>query len=148
MDDEKLFEMVEECVAFAVNRLENAQTLYPFAMFLDADDNIESLMHETEDEGQEHSYETLLERLKEQVKKEEIKAIALLARVTIPSHYSPAVPEGVRIHLEERRLSGQKIGARYLYVPYQLYKTAEIDAKITVKLHHPIPVAFEQEIFE
>ena len=143
MDDEKLFEMVEECVAFAVNRLENAQTLYPFAMFLDKDENIKSLMHE-EDEH-EKVYGTLLERLKTQ--KDEIEVLALLARVTIPSSFSPAVPEGMRIHIEERKHAGKKIGARYLYIPYQLYKTTETDAKITVKLHPPIPVSFPPEIF-
>ncbi len=144
MDDDKLFGMVEECVAFAVNRLENAQILYPFAMFLDKDEEIKSLLHEEDDH--ENVYEVLLEKLKLKAEKEEVEAIALLARVTIPSNFSPAVSEGIRIHIEERKHAGKKIGARYLYIPYELYKATEIDAKISVKLHPPIPVAFPQEV--
>lgn len=145
MDDEKLFEMLDECIAFAVNTLENVQTLYPFVMVVDENDNIGSLTNDELD--QEKRYEMLLEDLKEEVQKGQIQAIALLARVTIPEHFSPAVPEGIRIHIEEKKSSNEKISGRLLYIPYQLFKTPGDDAKLTVRLHDPIPVGIPSEIF-
>ncbi|MGA7964755.1 MAG: hypothetical protein WCB49_02455, partial [Gammaproteobacteria bacterium] len=75
-----------------------------------------------------------------------ITALAIIARVTIPKHYKAPVDDGLRIHLEERHKADDKIGGRFLYVPYQLF--ADSDAsKITIQLHNPIPVAFPPEIF-
>ena len=145
MDDEKLFEMVDECVGFAKSLLEESQTLYPFAMILDEDEEIQSMKNDAAD--QEESYELLLEALRSEAQKGQITAVALLARVTIPSAFSPAVPEGIRIHIEEKRSSGEKLAARFLYIPYQLYKTGENSTKVSVRLHDPIPVGFPSEIF-
>ena len=145
MDDENLFKMIETCVAFAVERLEKSEVLYPFAMLLERGENIESLKSDEDDH--EKSYVDLVEMLKTAVERDEVQAIALLARVSIPASFAPVVEEGIRIHIEERKFSDKKIGARYLYIPYQLYKTAEADSKVTVKLHPPIPVSFPQEIF-
>lgn len=145
MDDEKLFEMLDECVAYAVNTLENVRTLYPFAMVVDENDNIGSLNNDERDH--EKCYELLYEDLKEEAQKGQVRAIALIARVNIPDNFSPAVTEGLRIHIEEKGSSGEKIGARLLYIPYQLFKTPEDDAKLTVKLHDPIPVGIPSEIF-
>jgi hypothetical protein len=144
MDDEKLFEMLETCVASAVTALENEEPLYPFAMVLDTDNTARHVRNGEED--QQKRYERLLEMLRAEAQEKKIKAAALLARVTIPSGYSPAVPEGIRIHVEERSSSGEKLAARFLYIPYQLYRTEE-DAKVQVKLHNPIPVGFPSEIF-
>lgn len=144
MDDEKLFGMIETCIASAVQTLENAETLHPFAMVMDADGSTREVTNDEEDP--QMCYEKLLETLKREARQGEIKAAALLARVTIPSGYSPAVPEGIRIHIEERNDSGNKFAARFLYIPYQLYQ-AEDEGKIMVKLHNPIPVGFPAEIF-
>lgn len=145
MDDEKLFEMLDECVAYAVKTLESVQTLYPFAMVVDENDNIGSLNNDERDH--EKCYELLYEDLKEEVQKGQIRAIALIARVNIPENFSPVVAEGLRIHIEERGASKEKIGGRLLYIPYQLFKTPQDDAKLTVKLHDPIPVGIPSEIF-
>jgi hypothetical protein len=144
MDDEKLFEMLDECVKRAVTILENGETLKPFAMTLEADDTTQYLSLGEAD--QEKHYTLLLEALKAEAKQGQIKAAALLARVTIPEHFGPDVPEGIRIHVEERASSHDKIAARLLYIPYQLYRTQD-DAKIRVHLHHPIPVGLPSEIF-
>ncbi|MEA3373596.1 MAG: hypothetical protein U9Q62_07910 [Campylobacterota bacterium] len=145
MDDELLFSMVEECVGFAVERLENSQSLTPFAMAIDTTKTIKSFnSDEVEDDRR---YEQLLDILKAEVLKGEIEAIALLARVTIPSNFNPAVSEGLRVHIEERRSAHEKLSARYLYIPYQLYRSEKTGEKIMVKLHDPIPVGFPSEIF-
>ena len=145
MDDEKLFEMLDECVAFAKDRLETAHSLEPFAMYLDAAEQIQSLSGCEEDHAAR--YERLHEILQAKAKEDEIVAVALLARVTIPDNFNPSVSEGFRIHIEHRSGAEEKLSARFLYVPYQLYKRAEDDTDITVHLHDPIPVAFPPEIF-
>jgi len=145
MYEEKLFEMVNEAVEYAKNELETKQTLQPFAMILFENGNVESL--KSEDTSQEKQYEELITQLKKRVADDNtITALALTARVNIPEQYKAAVNDGIRIHLEERNKSDSKIGARFLYVPYQLYRSSE-DGEITMQLHDPIPIAFPAEIF-
>ena len=144
MDDEKLFEMLDECVKRAVAYLEQGEPLNAFAMTLETDDTSHFLnVDETDPETR---YMLLLEALQAEAKRGRIKAAALLARVTIPEHFGPTVPEGIRIHVEERASSHKKIAARLLYIPYQLYRSGE-ETEIRVHLHHPIPVGFPSEIF-
>ena len=145
MNDERVFEMLDEGIAYVVNTLEDVKALHPFAMVLNSDDAVGSLKNDERD--QEKCYELLLEELKEEVAKGDIRAVALFARVTIPADFLPAVPEGIRIHIEERESSKEKIGARMLYVPYQLFKTGGDGKGLQVKLHEPIPVGFPSEIF-
>ena len=144
MDDEKLFEMLEECIAHAVGFLENDEPLHPFAMTLEADDTAQHLALDEPDP--EKRYMALLEALKAEAKTGKIKAAVLLARVTIPESFNPDVPEGLRLHVEERTSASEKLAARFLYVPYQLYRRKG-DTKVSVHLHHPIPVGFPSEIF-
>jgi hypothetical protein len=144
MDDEKIFNMLDQCIEKAVFALENGQTLEPFAMVLESDDSTQHIAFNEADH--EKHYELLLEALRSEAKNGEIKAAALLARVTIPENFNPAVPEGIRIHVEERASSHEKIAARLLYIPYQLFKQKG-DEKVSVHLHHPIPVGLPSEIF-
>lgn len=145
MHEEQLFEMLNEAIAFAKVELETEQALDPFAMVLYDDGNVESI--KAPEASQEEQYETLLGKLKERVAAEpRITALAVIARVNIPAQYKAAVNDGIRIHLEERHKSDNKIGARFLYVPYQLYKEAG-SGKVSMQLHNPIPVAFPPEIF-
>jgi hypothetical protein len=144
MDDEKIFNMLDECIEKAVFALENGNTLGPFAMTLEADDTTQYLAFD--ESNHEKHYELLLEALRAEAKNGEIKAAALLARVSIPVNFNPAVPEGIRIHIEERASSHEKIAARLLYIPYQLFKQKG-DKKVSVHLHNPIPVGLPSEIF-
>jgi hypothetical protein len=145
MYEEQLFEMVNEAVAFAKEELETKQRLHPFAMVLFEDGNVQSLKSDTTEEKKQ--YEKLIAVLKERVAEEtKITALAIVARVTIPPHYKAPVDEGLRIHLEERHKADDKIGGRFLYVPYQLFSDSDT-GKITMQLHNPIPVAFPPEIF-
>ncbi len=145
MDDEKLFEMLDSCIARAVKRLENGVPLEPFAMTLEADDAA-VLLDLGEADAEKH-YDMLIEALRAEAQHGQIKAVAILARVTIPDHFAPEVPEGIRIHVEERAASqANKIAARLLYIPYRLYRS-EKEETIRVHLHNPIPVGFPSEIF-
>jgi len=97
-DEEKLFEMVERCVADAVLALENDTPLPPFAKLL-AGDDIHDLPCDAADEKQ--CYEALLNRLRAEVRMGDIDAVALTARVTIPEHFDAPTRQGLRIHVEE-----------------------------------------------
>ena len=145
MHEEHLFEMVNEAVEFAKAELESEQELRPFAMILFEDGNVESLKADLS--AHEEQYEMLISKLKQKVADDpKITALAIIARVTIPAHFKPPVSDGIRVHLEERDKSDNKVGARFLYVPYQLYRNAGSD-DVMMQLHNPIPIAFPAEIF-
>ncbi|UFS63654.1 hypothetical protein LOH54_05850 [Sulfurimonas sp. HSL-3221] len=143
-DEEKLFEMVERCVADAVIALENDRPLLPFAKLLAQNGTVRDLACESVEEKQ--CYEHLLERLKGEVKMEDVDAVALVARVTIPEQYSAPSPQGIRIHVEEKAQAHKKISARLLYVPYDLF-AADGEAKRSVMLHNPIAIGMPMEVY-
>ncbi len=145
MHEEQLFEMVNEAVMYAKDKLEKDQELTPFAMLLFKNGYIESI---TADEtSHEDQYASLVATLKKRIVDEpKITGLAIVAKVTIPAQYKAPVDDGIRVHLEERHKADDKIGGRFLYVPYQLYKSSSSE-EITMHLHDPIPVAFPPEIF-
>lgn len=159
MDNEELFLMLEECVERASAQLTSGQNLESFAMVLE-EGNTTRHIH-VDDMGAEERYEALLEVLRTEVKTDKINALALLSNVTIPENFNPAVSTGIRIHIEEKQQRPlkknpseksaskdfkDKLGARLLYVPYQLFKTTSDDT-IQIQLHNPIPVGLACEIF-
>lgn len=145
MDNEHLFVMIDDCIEYAKEVLTSAKTLESFAMVLEPDNNIRSITIQ-EQRGEER-YEALLQALRDEAKSDKITAIAILANVTIPDSFSPAVSSGIRIHIEEKYFAADnKLSARLLYVPYQLYKTKE-DEQVHIQLHDPIPVGLACEIF-
>jgi len=160
LDNEELFLMLEECVGYASKQLIEGNTLESFAMVL-AEDN--STRHISIDEMDgELRYEELLEILRSEAKTQNINAIALLSNVTIPDNFNPSISTGIRIHIEEKKqtrlrsnFSGEaasinihdKLSARLLYVPYQLFKTKSDDT-VQIQLHDPIPVGLACEIFK
>ena len=146
MHEEQLFEMVNEAVMFAKNELEQKQELKPFAMVLFKNGYIDSIT--VDEESHDDQYEKLVTSLRQRVADEpKITGLAIIAKVSIPQHYKPPVGDGIRVHLEERHKADEKIGARFLYVPYQLYKTADTD-DIAMHLYDPIPVSIPAEIFK
>ena len=145
MNEEALFAMVNEAVMDAKAELEQGKELMPFAMVLDNKGNIETLHSDEKDI--DVAYEHLITQLRTKVKaRPDIAALAIVTRVAIPEQYNASTPNGIRVHLEERHKSGNKIGARFLYVPYQLYQNPDTE-KLTVQLHTPIPVSFPPEVF-
>jgi hypothetical protein len=145
MDNEHLFIMLDECINYAKEVLTSSKKLESFAMVLEPNNDIRSIHSEQSD--YELRYEELLERLREEAKADKVTAIALLSNVTIPESFSPAVSSGIRIHVEEKDFQADnKLSARLLYVPYQLYKTKGDDT-VQIQLHDPIPVGLACEIF-
>lgn len=145
MDNEHLFIMLDECINYAKEVLTSSKQLESFAMVLEPNNDIRSI--ETDESDGERRYETLLEILRDEAKADKITAIALLSNVTIPDNFAPAVSSGIRIHVEEKDFQADnKLSARLLYVPYQLYKTKDDDT-IQIRLHDPIPVGLACEIF-
>jgi len=144
MDDERLFEMVERCVADAMLALENSEPFIPFAKVLMHDHTHRDIPCT---EGTEQAcYEALLERLKGEVLMDDIDAVAITARVTIPEQYNAASPQGIRIHIEEKALMDRKLSARLLYIPYDLLET-ESGGRRSVLLHNPIAVGMPMAVY-
>jgi len=145
MHEEQLFEMVNEAVMLAKESLETKQELQPFAMVLYKNGFIDSVSSDINDH--EAQYDNLVETLRTKVQDEpKVTGLAIVASVNIPEQYKAPVQSGIRVHLEERHKSDDKIGGRFLYVPYQLYKQSGSD-KVEMQLHNPIPVSIPQEIF-
>ena len=146
MHEEQLFKMVNEAVMFAKNELEQNQELKPFAMVLFKNGYIDSIA--VDEESHDDQYETLVTALRQRIVDEpKITGLAIVATVSIPEHYKAPVESGIRVHLEERHKADDKIGARFLYVPYQLYKSSGSD-DISMQLLDPIPVSIPAEIFK
>ncbi len=144
MDEEKIFDMVERCVADAVLALENEIPFIPFAKVLETGGDIRDITCDMPE--QTRCYEALLARLRAEAKMGDIEAIALCARVNIPEHYHPDASNGIRVHLEERAKAGQKVSARLLYVPCELFGSKN-KAQVTVMLHQPLSIGMPMEIF-
>jgi len=142
--EERLFEMVERCVADGVLALENDVPLTPFAKVLQGDGTVRDIPCMTPDE--KACYEALLRQLRGEVEMGDIDAVALVARVTIPEHYNAPAPQGIRIHVEEKALAHKKISARLLYVPYEIFAT-EGGGNRTVMLHNPIAIGMPTEVY-
>jgi len=146
MDEEALFDMVNEAVMYAKGKIEEGEVLKPFAMILHDNGVIRSI-DGTDADDHDMIYEELLEDLREKTGKEsDIAGLVIVTKVMIPAQYHAATQSGIRVHLEERGKRGNKIGARFLYIPYQLYKNSKSD-KVTMQLQTPIPVSFPPEIF-
>ncbi|HHH72211.1 MAG TPA: hypothetical protein ENL04_00090 [Sulfuricurvum sp.] len=144
MSEERLFEMVERCVADAVLALEQDKPLTPFAKVLPTDGSERDIPCMSADETT--CYEALLRQLGGEAKIGDIAAVAITARVTIPEHYNPPAPQGIRIHLEEQANSHKKIGAKLLYIPYELFAAEGSDTR-SVMLHNPIAIGMPMEVF-
>jgi len=147
MSEEALFEMVSESIVYAKEVLEKGEQPAPFAMLLDDSGDIRSISCEAKSGSFEACYESLISRLRNIVKEDgRVAAVAIVTCVAIPEHCQTDAQSGIRVHLEERHKAGNKIGARFLYVPYHSYQDATTQ-KVTLQLQAPIPVSFPPEIF-
>ncbi len=140
-DDEKAFRVLEEAVNKAQASLEKTKHFQPFLMLLNDTGEIEVFENEIEDSGKSY---TLLENiLKESIKMGDIDVMILAVDTVIPENFAGDIPNGIRLHLEEKCQIEKKIAARFLYVPYELCKVEE--GEMYVKLHTPISVGFPAE---
>ena len=140
-DDEKTLGVLEKAVYKAQSSLQQIKAFQPFLMLLNDAGEIETFENEVEETTQ--SYTLLEETLRRRIKEGDVDVMVLAVDTLIPENFKQDVPSGIRLHLEEKSQIDKKIAARFLYVPYELYKSAE--GEIFVKLHNPIPVGFPAE---
>ncbi len=140
-DDEKAFKVLEEAVQKAQESLEKTKHFQPFLMLLNDAGEIEVFENEIKDSTK--SYTLLEEILKESVKMGDVDVMVLAVDTIIPENFVQNIPNGIRLHLEEKSQIEKKIAARFLYVPYELCKVE--DGEMYVKLHAPIAVGFPAE---
>jgi len=139
--DERALEVLEKAVYRAQESLEKTKHFQPFLMLLNDAGETEVFENEVKDSNE--SYTLLEETLKERVKEGDVDVMMLLVDTLIPEKFAQDVPGGIRVHLEEKSQIDKKIGARFLYVPYELCRVGE--GELFVKLHAPIPVGFPAE---
>jgi len=140
-EDEKALQLLEKAVYKAQGSLEQTKHFQPFLMLLSDTGEIEIFENKIEDSTE--SYEALENIAMKRVKKNDIDVMVLVVDTQIPERFVEDVSMGIRVHLEEKSQQNKKIGARYLYVPYELCSSAE--CTLFVKLHLPIPVGMPAE---
>jgi len=142
-DENRAVMMLEKSVLRAKNILEKEQKLKPFAMILYGDGTIKTIHNQVEDP--EESYALLQSGLKIRVKEGGVDIIVLLIDTIIPERFSKSdISEGIRVHIEEKSKENERVGARFIYVPYQLCKTSN-NNEIFANLYPPVPMSFPAE---
>ena len=139
--DERALQVLEKAVYRAQESLEKTKHFQPFLMLLTDAGEIELFENEVKDSIE--SYTLLEETLKNRISEADVDIMVLVVDTSIPDKFVQSVSSGIRVHLEEKSQIDNKIGARFLYVPYELCQVK--DEAIFVKLHVPIPVGFPAE---
>jgi len=142
MEDELLFQMLEDAVSQAAKSIVDHGFLQPFACALNKDGEV--LSFENSLKSPDKAYDALWEELKSMALKKEFQAIILLQTAPSPLNFNLQEGESIRVHVESVSNKDEKIGARYLYIPYELTNSQE---EVEIRLFNPKPVAFSHEIF-
>ncbi|SFV71361.1 hypothetical protein MNB_SV-13-2010 [hydrothermal vent metagenome] len=140
-NDEKAFSLLEKAVYKAQDALAETKQFQAFLMLLTDTSEIE--VYENEIKESTQSYEALEKILKERIKKGDIDIMILAVDTQIPDKVAKGVDIGIRLHLEEKSQRNNKIGGRFLYVPYELCQAP--NTALYVKLHAPLPIGFPAE---
>jgi len=140
-EDIKALQLLEKAVYKAQDALEVTKHFQPFLMLLTDTGEIE--VYENEIENASESYALLETKLTQRIKENDVDIMVLVVDTVIPDKFVEDVSSGIRVHLEEKSQKDKKIGARFLYVPYELCRVGE--GEMFVKLHTPIPVGFPAE---
>jgi len=141
IQDEKSFNILEKAVYRAHESLEKIKHFQPFLMLLNDAGEIEVFENEAEDSAE--GYALLEEVLKTRINSGDVDVMVLVVDTIIPDKFVENVSSGIRLHLEEKSQIDNKIGARFLYVPYAFFRTG--DDESFVKLYAPTPVGFPAE---
>lgn len=143
MEDAFLFEMIENAVALAADDLVLKGHFRPFAYALTLDN--QSLCFSSDKSDDQEAYDDLEIRLKKEVNRTKFKALVLLQESPTLEALKHPKKQSIRLHVESADTVADKIGARYLYIPYELFVH---EGKQEIKLFQPKPVAFPHEIFK
>jgi len=140
-DDEKALSVLEAAVEKAQLSLQKTKYFQPFLMLFNDEGEMEVFENDIKDTAE--SYALLEKTLEGSVKMGDIEVIVLAVDTIIPENFVKDVPQGMRMHLEEKSQANKKISARFLYVPYELRQVN--NEEMYVKLHAPIAVGFPAE---
>jgi hypothetical protein len=140
-EDAKALQLLEKAVYKAQDSLEATKHFNPFLMLLTDAGEIEVYENEIDDPSE--SYALLETKLVQRIKENDVDIVVLVVDTVIPDNFVQDISSGIRIHLEEKSQKDKKIGARFLYVPYELCRVG--DGEMFVKLDVPIPVGFPAE---
>jgi hypothetical protein len=140
-EDAKALQLLEKAVYKAQDSLEATKHFNPFLMLLTDAGEIE--VYENEIDDLSESYALLETKLVQRIKENDVDIVVLVVDTVIPDNFVQDISSGIRIHLEEKSQKDKKIGARFLYVPYELCRVG--DGEMFVKLDVPIPVGFPAE---
>jgi hypothetical protein len=140
-EDVKALQLLEKAVYKAQESLEKTKHFQPFLMLLTDTGEIE--VYENEIDNTSESYALLENKLTHRITEKDVDIMVLVVDTVIPDKFVQNISSGIRVHLEEKSQSSKKIGARFLYVPYELCRVG--GGEIFVKLYAPIPVGFPAE---
>lgn len=140
---EQLHELLMYCIEFARMMLEEAGTFYPFGAVLSSDGKVGGVGGSTGEQRPQPQdvYKLLTGAFVNGARSGQYSGTALAANVTIPVQYSPAFPEGLRVHLESAEY------ARFVYVPYKLGGNGMLGKKRLVELSEPFAVEIKPRVF-
>lgn len=144
-DDTRAMLVLEKAVMRAKSMLEGSQNFRPFALMLYEDGTIKTIENKVNDI--ENAYEQLRDSMKIRALEGEVDVLAIAIDTLIPERFAKGVPNGIRLHLEEKSQKDKKVSARYIYVPYQLVQGAS-SGKITAQLFQPVPTGFPAEFLK
>jgi len=138
--DEVVLELLEKAVSRAELSLTKTQSFEPFAMTLGSESVVNIVQNSIDDTHD--SYAMLGEELRTDI--DTIDVLVLAVDTIMPEHFAEGSVQSIRLHLEERSLAGQKLSARFIFVPYTLHRMPD-SGDIYVRLGTPNPVAFSAE---
>ncbi len=140
---EQLHELLMYCIDFSRTMLEEAGAFYPFGVILSPDGRVGAMGgHTGEERPDPHEvYKLLNDALLKGARGGQYSGTALAANATIPARYSPAFPDGVRVHLEREGY------ARLVYVPYRLGAREGVRKKRVVEMSAPFSVEIKAHVF-
>ncbi|KIM06827.1 MAG: hypothetical protein KU38_12110 [Sulfurovum sp. FS08-3] len=144
-DDARAMLVLEKAVIRAKSMLESSQNFRPFALMLYEDGSIKTIENKVNDI--ENAYEQLRDSMKIRALEGGVDVLAIAIDTLIPERFAKGVPNGIRLHLEEKSQKDKKVSARYIYVPYQLVQGAS-SGKITAQLFQPVPTGFPAEFLK
>ena len=140
---DQLHAVLESCLGFAKQMLQDSGTFYPFGAVIDRDGELTQVGFWN---GQDHPnpseiYSVGIEALREKARSGEIAAGALAVDVTIPPQYQPEYSDGIRIKIERPGYS------RFVYVPYAEVKGGIFRKAKSYRYGEAIPVDAPPELF-
>jgi len=143
MNEEIVFDLIENSINMAVDKLQAKQKFQPYALTLSSLNDVTVLEKQHHDDDE--LYEDIFLQLKEDIICKDIEVVAIVALVDIAEHYKSEHDVAIRVHIEQKSLKEEKIGGKFIYAPYQIYK---IENEHKVELYQPFSVGFIAEIFK